>query len=248
MLGYPKTGPSIAGNRLRRVRHASIHRVSFKETGERQFEGALVTQQDNTGPGASYIEIPARDLRRWTLALRWRSSQASVEQPPWYVPKPLADHISNFPRFGEFRQDWALYLGFGAAGFIYGGLHCAAWNAPFSTDYETFLWRFSSLTISTTGALLFVYYCQTVGWIFEGSKIKRLLRLFGPRLSKVVRRILLWLSFIVQLILLALFIFAWLIYAVSRGFLVVECFLNLTRLPDSAYQVPQWTQYLPSIS
>jgi len=38
------------------------------------------------------------------------------------------------------------------------------------------------------------------------------------------------------------------LYCLARVFLVVECFINLTHLPESAYQVPQWTQYLPSIS
>jgi hypothetical protein len=38
------------------------------------------------------------------------------------------------------------------------------------------------------------------------------------------------------------------LYALARVYLVVECFINLVHLPDSAYLVPQWSQYVPHIS
>jgi hypothetical protein len=39
-----------------------------------------------------------------------------------------------------------------------------------------------------------------------------------------------------------------LFYTVARVYLVVECFINIAHLPDGAYQVPRWAQYVPHIS
>jgi hypothetical protein len=39
-----------------------------------------------------------------------------------------------------------------------------------------------------------------------------------------------------------------LFYTVARVYLVVECFINVAHLPDGAYQVPRWAQYVPHIS
>lgn len=36
-------------------------------------------------------------------------------------------------------------------------------------------------------------------------------------------------------------------YLLARVFLVVECFLQLARLPQSAYLVPSWSQYFPHL-
>ncbi|SPO01171.1 uncharacterized protein DNG_03918 [Cephalotrichum gorgonifer] len=38
------------------------------------------------------------------------------------------------------------------------------------------------------------------------------------------------------------------LYALARVYLLVECFINLAHLPDGAYQVPQWSQYVPHIA
>lgn len=38
------------------------------------------------------------------------------------------------------------------------------------------------------------------------------------------------------------------LYVVARVYLVVECFINLAHLPPSAYQLPQWSRYVPHIA
>ena len=39
-----------------------------------------------------------------------------------------------------------------------------------------------------------------------------------------------------------------LLYCLARVYLVVECFINLSHLPESVFQVPVWSQYVPHIS
>lgn len=48
-----------------------------------------------------------------------------------------------------------------------------------------------------------------------------------------------------DLILLALVLLA---YILARGYLVVECFINLSHLPAGVYDVPNWAVYFPHIS
>jgi len=38
------------------------------------------------------------------------------------------------------------------------------------------------------------------------------------------------------------------LYCLARVYLVVECFINLSHLPQSVYLVPTWSQYVPHIS
>ena len=37
-------------------------------------------------------------------------------------------------------------------------------------------------------------------------------------------------------------------YVLARGYLVVECFINLSHLPAGVYDVPSWATYFPHIS
>lgn len=37
------------------------------------------------------------------------------------------------------------------------------------------------------------------------------------------------------------------LYVLARVYLVVECFINLAHLPESAYELPKWSQYVPHI-
>ncbi|KAK4108127.1 hypothetical protein N656DRAFT_784667 [Canariomyces notabilis] len=37
------------------------------------------------------------------------------------------------------------------------------------------------------------------------------------------------------------------LYVLARVYLVVECFINLVHLPESAYKLPEWSQYVPHI-
>ena len=39
-----------------------------------------------------------------------------------------------------------------------------------------------------------------------------------------------------------------LVYCLARVYLVVECFINLSHLPESVFRVPVWSQYVPHIS
>jgi len=222
-----------------------------------------------------YIDLALLDVRRWKLALQGPVGKA--------LPKnSLTDRVRNLPRFNGSRQHWPLYLGFGATGLIYGGLHCLAWDTPFPTDLERLLWRLSSVTISSTGVLVILVFSWGIvppvwegpkmvffrlwdfyekichlkwGHLFDHATYKRIYESLPTPWDKVFEKSVF--CFVLALLVMLfcakamydLSIVAFmLLYVVARVYLVVECFLNLAHLPDAAYLLPQWSQYVPHIA
>lgn len=125
----------------------------------------------------------------------------------------LRERSGNFPSFLESDQRWIVIYGLTLAGILYGGLHALGWNAPFPTALQRILWRVSSVSLMVSTP---VGTLVMFYWAKGGQS----------------HWILGWISFFI----LILYIFA-------RVYLVVECFITLPYLPDSAFQVPVWSQY-----
>ncbi|KAM7206092.1 hypothetical protein V8F20_002874, partial [Naviculisporaceae sp. PSN 640] len=244
------------------------------------------------------IEIPHGSLHRYALAAKHVDEWTELSDPdhnPHHKPRPgyentITDRIPNLPRLQPIRKDWMFYFGFGVVGFLYGGLHCLAWNAPFNTRAEQFLWRVSSVVLTATGILLVHLYTwelsrpvigfgQRLGDL--GKNLRRFHKSFlythlpdwlysrpleppGHRDRGIssweqvdsFRYVQKWdatalvILPIVALLTIArvaydlLVCFFIVVYITARVFLVVECFINLTHLPESAYLLPQWSQYV----
>ena len=151
----------------------------------------------------------------------------------------LTDHISNvvsledIDGYWDIEESWdreqyyfgrrnTFIVGIIISGFLYGGLHLLAWNAPFRSRTEEWLWRSSGISIMASG--LYIIPLILLLAFFEDT------RLYCFR------------SFVV------LAIFLGLVYVVARVYIVVECFINLAYLHDSVYEMPSWSQYFPHIS
>ncbi|KAK3401473.1 hypothetical protein B0T20DRAFT_401844 [Sordaria brevicollis] len=112
------------------------------------------------------VRIRCSDLRRWKLAMEC----PDIDKVPRNL---LTDRVRNFPRFDDFGKNLPLLSGFGFVGLVYGGLHCVAWNAPFSTTVERYLWRLSSIVITGTGlftALLLIWTKSTPLWYIRSVR------------------------------------------------------------------------------
>ena len=218
---------------------------------------------ESTRPITSpHIDVAHLDLLRWKLAL------LAKERPP---QSSVAARIRNFPRFDEPTEHWPLFLGFGIIGLAYGGLHCLAWNAPFPTDLERLFWRVSSVTVTSTGALIALAFTWVLSPPVIGRETHKALDMFTDLGRKVLPVagvewapqkvieilksgrvsvrvvpffVLLFLKVTFDAAIVALIIF----YTLARIYLVVECFINIAHLPDGAYQMPQWSQYVPHIA
>lgn len=203
------------------------------------------------------VDLPEVDVQRWKLLSQTTPGADAA------VRDALSDRIRNLPRLNGIRNGMPLYIGLAVTGFLYGGLHGLAWNAPFATRLEKLLWRISSVAILSTFVLVLLFYSWEVSspiWQnFDESvePFKNLLKPFDRLINKDgwrkwTGRLLGYPLAIFLLILRMLYdisvIAAAALYCVARVYLVVECFLNLAHLPDSVYQVPIWSQYVPHIS
>jgi hypothetical protein len=119
---------------------------------------------------------------------------------------------------------------FALAGLFYGSVHLLVWNRPFRSAMDELLWKISSLTILVSGVPVVIgSFCLDMNREKEWSLGRGKLTFFSKYL-------LLGIS--------ALFT---LFYVLCRMFIIAECFLDVFHLPDSAFEVPEWSQYFPHI-
>ncbi|KAK4447261.1 hypothetical protein QBC34DRAFT_410195 [Podospora aff. communis PSN243] len=183
----------------------------------------------------------------------------------------LADRVHNLPRFGGMGRHWRMFLVFAFMGFLYGGLHCLAWNLQFPSKVERVLWRIAAVGVAATGPIMALAYLWELHgpsvrhpvhfasrrfeaasrWIQSaptdatGRKLAKQLRshsLFGPMGFLLS---LLWGGLILLFdILLPLVLVA---YTLARVYLVAESVRGLWYLPDSVLSVPEWSKFVPHI-
>jgi len=110
-----------------------------------------VSNRKNWEP--KHVIIPPNELTRWIYALN---------HPSKVPDNTLGPRMGDLPQFGSFTGEWPLYVALCLSGIIYGGLHLLAWNAPFPTDMEKFLWRLSSASVTSTGILVAVGFWRNI--------------------------------------------------------------------------------------
>ncbi|KAF2800696.1 hypothetical protein K505DRAFT_412747 [Melanomma pulvis-pyrius CBS 109.77] len=139
---------------------------------------------------------------------------------PWFTPLTF--------RIDEWSDDLfsiRMYFSFCISSLCYGGIHLTAWSAPFRTPLQMVLWRLSSLGLTMSGPAMLIWIAYD--WVYDILEEKQLncLSYAGP----------------------AIFLLFLCFYVFCRVFLVVECFIGITQVPDSVYQVPTWSEYFPHI-
>lgn len=105
------------------------------------------------------------------------------------------------------------------AGLMYGVLYLFAWSGPFSSTAVEAMWRMSAITVAASGFILPMLF------IFNLDSQMFHDRFFLHYAFNTFRIT----SLLLIIVSLPLYFFA-------RTFLVVECFLQLARLPDTTYQ------------
>jgi len=221
-------------------------------------------------PGTPFIPLAPyqSDIRRWGLALGLLPLQDYRQNTLL-----LADHVGNLPRFEGVAGQWPMYFAFAVTGFIYGGLHCLAWNVAFPTELERMFWRLSSVTVSSTGILLVLVYTwelmppiwsdslkffEVLGTLLDNTRrfvaklpvSKNRTSMKEARFRSLFRPLVFLPSVLLGLLKtlydISLVVFM-VFYCFARLYLVVESFISLAHLQDSVYQLPKWSQYMPHI-
>jgi len=141
----------------------------------------------------------------------------------------LAVRVRNRPNEDVESSELPSLIWLPLAGLFYGGVHLSVWNRSFRKETDELLWKISSLTIVSSGIAFAIAVCLTLSYErypkSHPGLLKPLLQVVGGIFSVCYS----------------------LFYIFCRTFIIVECFLDVFHLPESAFEVPRWAQYFPHI-
>ncbi|EPE33738.1 hypothetical protein GLAREA_06751 [Glarea lozoyensis ATCC 20868] len=165
-----------------------------------------------------------------------------------------------------------LFMVFSLASLSYGGLHLMAWNAPLASNVQRILWRISAASLAGPAGLYFAYMLTRASKLripasrvyhdtFDPPRYKIFAKLGNLRdaayfadhkfAATWIGHIRTAIEYVLDMprlafgsILLAAGALS-LLWLFARVFIIVECFINLAFLPESAYDTPNWSRYAP---
>jgi hypothetical protein len=201
-----------------------------------------------------YMECSSRDIQRWRFTSDWlrpsrvefdRLDRVNDRSPDW--PSALTsaglDAIIDFDKTAI-----PVFIGFSAAGMLYGGLHLLAWTAPFYSSTHAVLWKVAAVNIACSGIYGVALSASRVLGELRHHLQVRINRATPTRLSLALQTLVLYGVSGTAVTLSILFILAIPFYLFSRAFLMVECFISLAYLPPEVFQQAEWSSYFPHIS
>jgi hypothetical protein len=148
---------------------------------------------------------------------------------------------SSFAKLFTASTGWAL-AGLTFAAACYGGLHLIVWTSTFPSRNEAVIWRVASFTIFMTGpTCALMTLCFTLANECIPKRQKVLVQYNTIAMYRAI------LKFKVStMILIVAVLSIW--YILCRAFIVVECFILLAHIPETALHVPTWAAYIPSFN
>lgn len=162
------------------------------------------------------------------------------------------------------------HLGITLTGFLYGGLHLLAWDATFGSVGEAVLWRVGALSLAASGLLVPVSRAEGLveevvrPWLEmdeeerdaeEAAHLAEKAKAMGlwrggwrRRWWRVYKWCFLWMVEVLRVLKVMVMVGVATVYFGLRIFIFLECLVNVAHLPPSAYDVVNWSQYVPHIS
>jgi hypothetical protein len=219
---------------------------------ERYVRGIWCPHSENLPPVFS-TEFETANFRdnNWSLEYAWngkgRLMRRSKNWPSFDIKKPLIQLLFLF------------------VAFLYGGLHCFAWNSTFPSHVQQLLWRISSLMIMAAGVPLLLCYflleevhfnytihnldprCPPGGGFGLATKMARVLYMHKCRKNHSWSTRAGWYRFGNNLLrgMMTLILFG---YVFARAYLIIECFIELVHLPPGRiFLQPSWSTYFPHL-
>lgn len=117
-------------------------------------------------------------------------------------------------------------------GMIYFGIHFAAWDFHFASLTEVWLWRSSCIVLASICAG-YEFTC------WPGNRVAKCFLSGNIRTANDILRAM------PQPLMLTL-LFPWIvIYLLARSYIIVEGFVGLRALPESAFRTVQWSSFVP---
>ncbi|KAK3317250.1 hypothetical protein B0T19DRAFT_434545 [Cercophora scortea] len=211
---------------------------------------------------------PGRFAGAWTSALLTPCTHAASRARSFH-------RAENFPPF-DIHKPWVQFL-FVVVAFLYGGFHAlGAWSSTFPSYAQQVLWRVSSCVVMGAGVPVVVCYFL-LGVVEVRVKVKGRARTGyydGRRWRTWIVRLWVWLGrtwrpegllgrahvevpgaggevwgwIVVDNVLQGIMLFCLPLYVLARGYIVVDCFVQLCFLPPGKMFVqPVWSGYVPHL-
>ena len=235
---------------------ANISPLTISENELKYRDQTILRDTQDRATAATFereCTLQASDLFRWELVSRaWKKYQPKQYEYDHFAPQDsetallnncVCDHAQNWP-IGLDRSDatnLSITLMLTLAGGLYGGLHLLAWNALFTSWSGQILWRASGILVASTGLIwpgIMLKNYILAGSLHDHSpsespKWMQTLMTYLPAITNAM------VGLFVTIILIA--------YILARGYLITECWMQVTRLPPAAYDLPEWARYYPHI-
>jgi hypothetical protein len=159
----------------------------------------------------------------WVAWVTYRNSLGKIGYMGLRTSDDIAHGAACVPMFysGKLIRDSMerhATLAASAIATLFGAIHCIAWFFKFESHTEKWLWRISSLTITSIPPVLFV------GFRFD-THIQPGVQAIGFPFALLVG----------------------ILYILARMLLLVLPFVSLRSLPLGAYQTVRWTTFIPHI-
>lgn len=174
----------------------------------------LRTYEEGSVPEA-FREWMARHRKGGKLDIAHDTLWDPISPPPGLVVDGLHSQSS--------LDDVVFYVGLGALGSLFGGIHLAGWTLDLPTTADTWLWRISAVVTTVVPA----FVAATALW---------------PSNRADSRVPMAW------DLLMVLLVVGSILYVLCRGILIVEMIRTLFYLPPGAYLTPSWSAGIPHIS
>ena len=127
------------------------------------------------------------------------------------------------------KERWSYGNMLSIVSFVFGGLHCIAWNFHFASEWEKWAWRSSCILIGA---------CLPLSWLSTVAGAKWLDMVVRRRGSSAMAHI--WVFQASQAFFITL-------YVCARIFLLFEVFYSLRALPSTCYDSVDWSQFVPHV-
>jgi hypothetical protein len=237
MLAYFEDGETVDETHPGRngrfgLRPATEHSSQEREPSSPIPDNEIKSEQIRLAAEAVMLYPALRS--RFTRIPRGPARQDHAYSIP-YTAELIQSHCHDWPNNGLLRRTQSLVMGMvlWGASMAYGAIHVAAWNYFFPSQLEQLFWHMSSIWVTFCAAF----------WL-----VTNLLAHIFPLIDRVWvaynERRLNWMG---TGVITLLCILCGVTYIASRGYIVVEAFISIRKVPKEVYQTPIWSQVFPHL-
>ncbi|EPE26362.1 hypothetical protein GLAREA_02274 [Glarea lozoyensis ATCC 20868] len=195
------------------------------------------------------INLSRTDLARWKLASDFLGANGGgeiFEDTRYNIRNYITTEVPDFAwTYSEYyvlhsSGDHDIVIRLATASAAYGGLHLSSWKAYFPTVVERWLWMSSCFFIAAFG-------CVPITLDLADnllSAFKKSFPGFSKEFGKVTKKVNDWGG---DYLIMIGIVIPCIAYCFARGFIVVDSFVALRKLPLAYYDTPVWSNYIPHL-